>query len=170
MNELPRRRWLALIAAATLGACAPAAPARGERLATGQLLPAAALSDLDGNPIDLASIRGNPIVLNFWASWCGPCRLEMPEFERVWRSGDYPDLGLLAINVAEGRFLADQFVAELGLQFPIALADRFAAARLLETASLPVTVFADSNQVVRHIRFGAINEALLREQIEATLT
>lgn len=170
MNPVARRSVLRVIAATlALGACDRAVPARAERLETGNLLPAAALEGLDGSGAELSALAGNPIVLNFWASWCGPCRLEMPELDRVWRSGDYPGLELLAINVAEGAFVARQFADELGLQMPLARADRAVAARLLGTASLPVTVFADSGQVVRHIRFGALNEAILREQIEATL-
>jgi thiol-disulfide isomerase/thioredoxin len=173
MTATTRRGALRLLAGAlALGACdrsSPARTGRAERLEVGELLPSAALADLDGAPLQLADLAGNPIVINFWASWCGPCRLEMPEFDRIWRSGDYPGLGLLAINVAEGSFVARQFADELGLQIPLALADRTVAGRLLGTASLPVTVFADSGQVVRHIRFGILNEAILRQQIEATL-
>ena len=173
MTRMTRRGALRLLAGSlALGACDQAPPARAdraERLEVGKLLPAAALEDLDGAAVELASLEGNPIVINFWASWCGPCRLEMPEFDRIWRSGEYPELGLLAINVAEGSFVARQFADELALQIPLALADRAVAARLLGTASLPVTVFADSGQVVRHIRFGILNEAILREQIEAAL-
>ncbi len=173
MNAVTRRGALRLLAGSlALAACDRAAPARAERaerLEVGKLLPPAALEDLDGAAIELAGLAGNPIVINFWASWCGPCRLEMPEFDRVWRSGQYPELGLLAINVAEGPYVAGQFADELGLEFPLALADRTVAGRLLGTASLPVTVFADSEQVIRHIRFGVLNEAILRERIEATL-
>ncbi len=173
MTPLNRRGVLRLLAGAlALGACdrAPLARAgRAERLEVGKLLPAAALVDLDGAAVELAALAGNPIVINFWASWCGPCRLEMPEFDQIWRSGEYPELELLAINVAEGSFVARQFAEELSLQIPLALADRSVAGRLLGTASLPVTVFADSGQVVRHIRFGVLNEAILRAQIEATL-
>lgn len=173
MTLMTRRGVLRLLAGAlALGACdrpPPGRAERAERLEVGQLLPSAALEDLDGAPVLLSGLEGNPIVINFWASWCGPCRLEMPEFDRIWRSGEYPELGLLAINVAEGSFVARQFADELELQIPLALADRTVAARLLGTASLPVTVFADSGHVVHHIRFGILNEAILREQIEATL-
>ncbi len=169
MTAIPRRRWLQLVAGVSvLGACGRVAPERGQRLQNGALLPTAALTDLDGNQVELSAMRGDPIVINFWASWCGPCRLEMPDFDRVWLSGDYPDMGLLAVNVAEGPFVAAQFAAELSLQIPLALADRYAAANLLGTASLPVTVFADADQIVRHIRYGALNEAVLRAQIEET--
>ena len=173
MTSTTRRGALRLLAGAlALGACdrsSPVRTGRAERLEVGELLPSATLEDLDGAPLQLSNLAGNPIVVNFWASWCGPCRLEMPEFDRIWRSGDYPGLGLLAINVAEGSFVARQFADELGLQIPLALADRTVAGRLLGTASLPVTVFADSGQVVRHIRFGILNEAILRQQIEAAL-
>ena len=173
MTPLTRRGVLRLLAGVlALGACDQARPVRtgrAERLEVGGLLPSAALEDLDGAAVELSGLAGNPIVINFWASWCGPCRLEMPEFDRIWRSGEYPGLGLLAINVAEGPFVARQFAEELSLQIPVALADRGVAERLLGTASLPVTVFADSDRVIRHIRFGVLNEAILREQIEATL-
>ena len=173
MNPVTRRGALRLLAGSlALAACDQTPGDRGgrpDRFEAGKLLPSAALEGLDGAPVELSALAGNPIVINFWASWCGPCRLEMPEFDRVWRSGEYPELGLLAINVAEGSFVASQFAEELGLQIPLALADRAVAGRLLGTASLPVTVFADSDQVVRHVRFGVLNEAILREQIEATL-
>ena len=170
MTPTTRRHALRLLGGClALGACGPAALERGERLETGKLLPAAPLRDLAGGAAELSELAGNPIVINFWASWCGPCRLEMPEFDRIWRSGQYAELEFLAINVAEGPFVAAQFAEELGLAIPLALADRSVASRLLGTASLPVTVFADSGQVVRHIRFGVLNETILRTQIEATL-
>ncbi len=168
--KLHRRRLAPLGLAAFLAACgSESTGGRPGRIKSGELLPSADLTDLNGRRLTLGQLAGNPIVVNFWASWCGPCRLEMPEFERVLRSGAYPELAILAINVGEGVLPARQFVDELGLTIPVALDPLGHAGRLLGQASLPVTVFADSTQHVTHIRFGLLNEQILLSNIEEAL-
>jgi len=77
--------------------------------------------NVEGEPIALSSLRGKVVLLNFWATWCGPCRIEMPGFERQYRNFSDQGFIVLAVNNAESVEIAAAFRDQLRLTFPIAL-------------------------------------------------
>ncbi|MDH5526693.1 MAG: TlpA family protein disulfide reductase [Nitrospirota bacterium] len=94
----------------------------------------------DGAEGRLADYRGKLVVLNFWATWCGPCVTEMPALEAVWNTYREAGLVVLAINVDRGRLKAvRQFVARRGLSFPVLLDPTGETRKGYEVAALPVT-------------------------------
>lgn len=137
----------------------------------GQPAPAFVLPSLSGKTISSDDFRGQTLVLNFWASWCPPCRAEMPDFQALWeeRQPDN-DLVVLAVDLlAEDTFeAASGFVDEFGLTFPVVtdtatseVADRYGV------RGLPATFFIDRDGILRRISLGPVFGNLLPEGVAA---
>ena len=114
------------------------------------------LLDMNGRPVALSDFRGKVVLLNFWATWCFPCRVEMPSMEAVYRSFREKGLEILAISVDEqGPTVTRPFQEEKGLTFPI-LHDRDYQVGLLYGArSLPMTYAIDRQGIIRQRVFGS---------------
>lgn len=129
------------------------------------LAPDFTVYDADGNEVNLHDFTGKPTVLNFWASWCGPCQMEMPDFhEKYLELGD--EINFLMVNVTTGRETlesAKKFIAEKGYTFPVFYDTMSDAAATYGAYSLPTTYFIDAEGYAVAQATGAINgETLLR--------
>lgn len=127
--------------------------------------------DAEGNPVRLSDYTGKPIVLNFWASWCGPCRMEMPHFEQAYQNMS-EDIQFLMVNMTTGRETqksAQDFLDETGYTFPVLFDLDMDAAYTYGVYSLPMTVFIDENGNVQDLAIGAIDEATLHSKIDKIL-
>ncbi len=161
--------WIAL--SAETGQTAPttqaAAPQKGFRA------PDFSLPGLkDEAAISLSSLRGQVVLVNFWASWCPPCRAEMPAMQRVYTT--YKDQGLviLAVNstIQDSQSEALRFAEENRLTFPILLDAEGLATRLYAIRSLPTTFFVGRDGIIREVVIGGpMSEALLRTRVETLL-
>ena len=124
--------------------------------------------DADGNPVRLSDYLGKPIVLNFWASWCGPCQMEMPHFEQAYLDmGE--DIHFVMVNMTGGRETqksAQEFLDETGYTFPVFFDLDMEAAYNYGVYSLPMTVFIDEAGNVQDLAIGAIDEATLLSKID----
>lgn len=123
--------------------------------------------DKDGNAARLSDFAGKPVVLNFWASWCPPCRSEMPEFDRVSREMD--GVVFLMVNMTDGARETEEkakaYIAEQGFSLPVYFDARQEAAYAYGITSLPTTCFIDRDgYFVKGIR-GMLSEAALRANI-----
>lgn len=107
--------------------------------------PGMALNDLDGHKIDLAKLRGKVVIVNFWATWCPPCRREFPSMERLRQKLANKPLVLLAVNEGEGVDTIEQFTSMLDLQpqFPILLDLEGDAMAFWPVRGLPTTFIID---------------------------
>jgi peroxiredoxin len=138
-------------------------------LAVGALAPDFALADLDGKRRSLSDYRGKVVMLNFWASWCGHCRSEIPALVAVY--GDYKDQGLeiVAVSVGEDPTELKTFVQENGMTFTV-LADSLTATMApYQLRSVPTSYFLDAQGVIREVYNGAIPEDVLRETVKGML-
>lgn len=138
----------------------------------GFIAPDFELKDEQGNFLMLSSLRGNPVVINFWASWCSPCKAEMPALELVHQK--YKDQGLiiLAVNSAnqDDPQQAIAFSKDLGLSFQILFDDDGKASELYNVLALPTSYFIDSNGIIKDIIIGGpVSEALLDIRIQQIL-
>jgi thiol-disulfide isomerase/thioredoxin len=114
------------------------------------------LRDLEGREHRLAQYRGKVIVLNFWATWCVPCREEMPSLDRLAaKLADRPFI-VLAVNYSEGAPRVREFGEKLSLRFPLLLDSDGSVARSWKVKVLPVTYVIDANQQLRHVAVGEI--------------
>jgi len=144
----------------------------GAAPAVGFKAPDFTLGTLDGGQVRLSDLRGQAVLLNLWASWCGPCRAEMPAMQRVYE--EYRDDGfvVLAVNATNQDRIsaAAAFVDELGLTYPIGLDLDGAVSRLYGLQALPSSFFIDWDGVIREVIIGGpMAEALLRIRAEQLL-
>ena len=133
---------------------------------TKQLPPDFTVVDAAGREVKLSDFRGKPTVVNFWASWCGPCKSEMPDFEAVWqRMGN--DVHFLMVNMTDGHRetidSAKEFMTDSGYHFPVYYDTQYSAAMAYGVSSLPTTYFFDAEGYGVAYAIGAIGkEDLLR--------
>lgn len=132
------------------------------------LAPDFTVYDAEGNEVHLSNFIGKPIVLNFWASWCGPCKMEMPDFDDAYAElGE--DVHFLMVNMTSGRETlesATSFIEEQGYSFPVYYDTAGDAAMTYGVYSLPTTLFIDAEGYGIAQATGAIDEATLQRGID----
>lgn len=127
--------------------------------------PVITLQDLQHKPVSLIEYAGKPIILNLWATWCPPCRREMPVLQQAQQQ--YPDLHFVFINQAESAAIVDHFLAEQGLDLENVLLDSQAKlAQQIKSRGLPTTLFIDSDGRVQSYRMGELSAASLHAHIK----
>lgn len=118
--------------------------------------------------VDEAGASGKPVVLNFWASWCGPCRVEMPNLQQA--SVTYNGrVAFIGINQGEDFSTITDFGNEYNVTYPLLMDPDNLVNRTYEVNSLPTTVFVDQNGIVREVVIGILSEAVLQSRIESML-
>jgi cytochrome c biogenesis protein CcmG/thiol:disulfide interchange protein DsbE len=143
---------LALAVALAVTACGGAGQAR-----VGEPAPPVTGTTLDGKPFDLADYRGRPVVLNFWASWCKPCRDEFPLFkERLETLGASDDLAVVGILYDDDPGLAQRFLDDMGAQWPTVADPDDALAAAYRVVAPPQTYFIDADGILRGIQVGEV--------------
>ncbi|MBN2043622.1 MAG: TlpA family protein disulfide reductase [Anaerolineales bacterium] len=160
--------WMGISTSLPGGTDTPGIPAPK----AGFLAPDFTLATLEGESISLSDLRGKAVIVNVWASWCGPCRAEMPALEAVYREYAGEDLVLLAVNAANQDNLnqAAAFVEELRLTFPVLLDEAGQVQRLYQVSALPSTFFIRPDGTIMEVVFGGpMAEALLRTRVEMLL-
>ncbi len=144
---------LALLLASVLiiVSCSPG----GGSLKAGSKAPDFKLTSLDGRSVSLSGLRGKGVMLNFWATWCPPCRLEMPHLQAV--SGELAAKGvvLLAVNIGENPALVKEFIKQYGYTFTVLLDMDYDVAGKYNVESIPVTYFIDKDGVIKDRIVGA---------------
>jgi thiol-disulfide isomerase/thioredoxin len=122
-----------------------------------------------GGDLDLARYRGSVVILNFWATWCVPCRSEMPVFERAQQQ--YRDKGLKVLGVDFQENDADvlAYLEEIGVTFPSALDRDGDVARGWRATGLPTTFLIDREGIIRDVRVGAFTDTMLEERLTKLL-
>lgn len=104
------------------------------------------LPDVEGRPVRLRDLRGKLVFLNFWATWCPPCKLEMPSMERLYKTFKRTEFAMLAVSIdRQGVQVVKPFMEELQLTFPALLDSASEAARLYGLRGLPTTYLIDQN-------------------------
>ena len=134
----------------------------------GEAAPAFILDDIYGEEITLNQFRGQPVILNFWATWCGPCIFEMPELEAAYQAHRDDGLVVLGLNRDEDNATIGDFLAndlDVSLSFPLLLDEHALVADRYGVNNLPTTYFVDVDGLVSAVHHGP----LTLEQIELFL-
>jgi thiol-disulfide isomerase/thioredoxin len=150
---------------------APAFAATVDTLRTGAPAPEFQLKSNSGKPVSLASLKGQIVLVNFWASWCGPCRKEMPILEQLNRQYRGKGVTLVGVNVEPDSAAAADWLKATPVSFPILFDVDSKVSKLYQVEGMPNTVILDRKGNVRYIhrgyRAGAENEYL--DQIRALI-
>ena len=131
------------------------------------LAPDFTVFDLEGNEVHLTDFFGKPIIVNFWASWCGPCKMEMPDFDAAYATYK-DDIVFLMVNMTDGSRetveVASEFIADSGYTFPVYYDTQYSAAITYSVASLPTSYFLnEKGELVAHAK-GAIDAETLQRR------
>ena len=138
----------------------------------GFLAPDFTLDTLDGKKVTLSELRGKIVIINLWATWCPPCRAEMPALENAYEQYKDSEVIILGLNVTNQDSEKDipPFVKEFGLTFPILLDRDGSVSALYQLKALPTTYFVNREGIIRTVVIGGpMNETFIRSKIEALL-
>jgi len=120
----------------------------------GQVAPDFALKSSTGENLRLSEYRGNVVMINFWATWCGPCRQEMPLLDELYTRYERVGFSLLGVNIDDDSRRAMQMIEDLGVSFPVLFDARKEVSKLYEVEAMPVTVLVDREGNVRYVHHG----------------
>jgi len=155
-----------LISITTTGCFGELDAARGTDI--GNLAPDFQLSNLDGQLVSLNDFGGKPVLVNFWATWCPPCRSEMPFIQETYTDKKWADEGLvvLAIDIGEKASIVGEFVNNYGLTFPVLLDIERDVSLEYYVRGIPTTFFIDREGIIQDIRMGPFSSVM---EIEKSL-
>jgi peroxiredoxin len=167
-----KRTTIALQLVAAILALALSGPLQAGAAPSPVPAPAFKLPARDGGDVSLESLRGQVVLINFWATWCGPCRKEMPLLEQIWQR--YKPLGftLLAVNVEEDSSGAVKWLQDKApVTFPVLFDRASAVSKLYDVTAMPSTVIVDRKGRIRYVHYGytAGTENAYQDQVRTLL-
>lgn len=141
-------------------------------LKVGDIAPDFTLNDVEGSAVSLSQFRGQPVMINFWATWCAPCRLEMPDMQAVYEERQDEGLVILALNQDEDPGLVRQFFYDdLGLSFTPLLDQNSNVARAYGVGQfMPTTLFINEIGEVTVIHRGIMSQGLINDYLARTVS
>jgi peroxiredoxin len=135
----------------------------------GYLAPDFTLKSTLGEAVTLSELHGQPVILNFWATWCPPCRAEMPQFQSA--SVKYNGQAIiLGVDQGEPSSVVADFGNALSITYPLLLDPDNGVNRDYGVTALPTTIFVDSQGVVREVVAGIVSQAVLEDRIERLIS
>lgn len=120
----------------------------------GKTAPDFVLKSSVGDNLRLSEYRGDVVMINFWATWCGPCRQEMPLLDELYSRYGRVGFSLLGVNIDDNSSKAMNMASELGVSFPVLFDSDKAVSKLYEVEAMPVTVLIDREGTVRYVHHG----------------
>ncbi len=133
--------------------------------AEGQVAPDFRLETLDGEAVALSDFQGKPVMLNFWASWCGPCQQEIPYMVEAYADAD-DQFEIVAVNIQESTNTVRDFADSAEMTFSILLDDKASVATGYSIRGIPTSMFLDSDGVIVAIHEGTLTEAQLQSYLD----
>ena len=120
----------------------------------GQPAPDFVLKSSSGDNLRLSEYRGDVVMINFWATWCGPCRQEMPLLDDLYSRYQRVGFSLLGVNIDDDSRRAMQMIEDLGVSFPVLFDESKQVSKLYQVEAMPVTILVDREGTVRHVHHG----------------
>ena len=128
------------------------------------------LPDLDGKPVSLSDFRGKPVFLNFWATWCPPCRAEMPYIQEIYKEWSGKELVVLAINIGENPSKVGEFMESFSLSFLVLLDEDSKVSNEYNVPPIPTTFFIDKNGIIQVTKIGSFQSKAEIEKYLSQIT
>lgn len=160
--------WLAIVSL-LLGACGGSGAGVREGIGEGQRAPGFQLESLDGGQVSLRDMRGQVVLINFWASWCDPCRAEFPDIQAVYEARKDEGFTVLGVNSHETWGAIEPFVEAMGVSFPILLDESGRVAKTYRLVGLPMSVLVDQEGIIQVRHLGLLTEDKLDEYLAGLL-
>lgn len=163
---------LAILMLLAVQACTPSAPSTTEEgqeatvgLNVGNLAPDFTLDDLEGGKVRLSDLRGSAVFINFWATWCPPCRAEMPEIEAIHQK--YKDKGVVVIGVdiMEPESTVRRFIQEGGYTWTFAMDTSGEVSAQYNITAIPTSYFIDREGIIRAVNIGAMTKRAMEDKL-----
>jgi peroxiredoxin len=158
------RAGLLLLAAFVLGACGPPPAAR-----LGSPAPDFTLQTVDGDPLRLSDLKGKAVFMNFWATWCTPCREEMPAMQELYDEHRNRGLVILAVNMEEDQARVRLWVEQGGFTYTFVLDSDGEQVKRYNVKAAPTSYFIGRDGVIRDLKLGAISRAEMQAKVEKLL-
>nr|WP_028594444.1 TlpA disulfide reductase family protein [Paenibacillus assamensis] len=134
----------------------------------GNLAPDFELKTLEGESIKLSDYRGKKVILNMWATWCPPCRVEMPDMQKIYDNYKDENVTILAVNMTQTEKNVDNiptFLDEMGITFPVALDPKGEIALIYQSYMLPTSYVIDSNGIIQQKITGPMHYEMMEKMI-----
>lgn len=138
----------------------------GSGITKGELAPDFQLKTLNGETVSLSDYRGKPVFINFWATWCPPCRAEMPDMQELYEKKDIEILAVNLTSTEPSQEDVSKFVEDYGLTFPIVLDENSSVSETYEVYAYPTSYLVDSNGHIQFISIGAMNYESMAQEFE----
>ena len=139
-----------------------------EGLNKGDVAPDFELTTLDGNNIRLSELKGKKVILNFWASWCGPCRDEMPHMQKYYEDfAQDENVEILAVNLTSGDRLknVESFIDDYSLTFPIPMDTKGEIGKTYQAITIPTSYMIDTNGRIQNKIVGPMDESMIKKLV-----
>ena len=146
---------------------ASCSPSSAQGVEVGNLAPDFQLQSLDGQTLSLGNQQGKPVLINFWATWCSPCRGEMPYIQEIYEEWSDKGLVVLTINMGESSSTVEEFMQSYNLSFTVLLDTRQDVAQRYNITGIPTTFFVDKDGIIQDKLIGAFQN---KTQIENRLS
>jgi thiol-disulfide isomerase/thioredoxin len=141
--------------------------------ATKESAPDFIVKDTNGNNVSLSDFNGKPVVLNFWASWCPPCKSEMPDYEKMYKQYSAKGVVFMMVNLTDGdretTATARQFLKDNHYTFTAYFDVKYDASNAYDISSIPDSIFIDKDGNIINVYQGMIDAATMKKNIEAIL-
>ncbi len=152
--------WL-LVLAVVLAACTGPGVAAPGGISEGNRARDFELDSLDGGQVSLSDYRGSVVLVNFWATWCPPCRAEIPDFEAAYRAHKSEGFVVLGINVEEPVQIVEPFVEDFGMTYPVLLDETGKVMQEYRARGLPMSILVDREGIIQRRHIGYLSAGQL---------
>lgn len=140
-----------------------------EVLKVGEEAPNFEVIDLEGNKFRLSDYRGEGVVLNFWGTWCPPCKREFPAMERQYKNFEHQSVNLIAINIEQTDLEVQTYVQNMGMTFPVAIDKTSSIKNAYSVGNLPATILINKDGIVEKVITGEMSEAQIIAHFESII-
>ena len=158
-----------LLLAVTLVACGGGDSSGPTGVNKGNLASGFTLEALDGSSVSLGEYRGNVVLINFWATWCPPCRAEIPDIEKAYQARQDDGFVVLGVNVEEPREAVAPFVEAMGMTYPVVLDEDGQVLKMYRAIGLPMSVLLDQDGVIQVRHVGVLTMEQLEDYLAQVL-